>query len=90
MKLPSALTFAQSSPTDDKHHWWCGMGDILLVFVQACKVARATLNMLRNTFECTRKENVVKLNMHRQKRLEEEEEKRQDAQVHRADVSAFG
>lgn len=49
----------------------------------ALKVARAKLNMLRNTFECTRKENVVKLNMYRQKRLEENgSEKRQDAQVH--------
>lgn len=51
-------------------------------------MARAKLNMLRNTFERTTKENVVKLNMHRQKRLEEEEkkreEKRQDAQVHSA------
>lgn len=38
--------------------------------------------MLRNTFACTRKGNVVKLNTHRQKRLKETEEKRQEAQVH--------
>lgn len=58
----------------------------------AHKMARAKLNMLRNTLECTTtKENVVKLNMRRQKRLEERNGKKNDKTLKCIPpLSAFG